>query len=215
MIERELERELIQAVQMNGCLRSFQMLIKELNLYQQVFCFAQRYAKQGLDLEEIAQETLVRAFSNIQRFDPEKGRFRSWVFGIATHQIYDWMRQRKRHHIGEGWEPVLPQKSPEELVGVMQSEKVFIEAIEGLKDKYRRVLVFFYVEGMSQEEIAKQEGLSCNNVGTILNRARKQVSKSYKIRINSKSPRQRKQLSEETLSFVDIMPALTQRFASV
>jgi RNA polymerase sigma-70 factor (ECF subfamily) len=40
-----------------------------------------------LDPEDVVQETWVRAFERFAAFDPERGSFRAWAFGIAGHVL--------------------------------------------------------------------------------------------------------------------------------
>ncbi len=49
------------------------------------------------DLEEamdISQETLLRSFRYLGRFDPERN-FRNWLFQIAINLVKDWHRRKK------------------------------------------------------------------------------------------------------------------------
>lgn len=206
------EKELILQVQGAGCTNAAQELIEGLGLYKQVFSFVQRYLTNLPDVEEVTQETLSRAFCSIKRFDTERGRFRSWVFGIAMHQVYDQMRQRKHTCLHESRELQVQERSPEELTSLLESERALVEAVEGLKGRYRRVFVQYYVEGYSQQEIAALEGITANNVGTILNRARGFLGGLYERRLKSRK-RRRRSYSKETQSFAAMLPAMTQRFA--
>jgi RNA polymerase sigma-70 factor (ECF subfamily) len=58
-----------------------------------------RYARRALghrqDAEDIAQETLARAWAHFETFDPRRS-FETWVFRIASNLITDLHRRRKR-----------------------------------------------------------------------------------------------------------------------
>lgn len=54
--------------------------------------------RQRIDPEDVVQETCVRAFTDYARFDPGRGSFRAWIFGIATHV---WLKQLRALHQGE------------------------------------------------------------------------------------------------------------------
>ena len=207
------ERLLIHQVQEKGSAKSLHILIKKLNLYQQVHAFVRRYLKDSLDVEEVTQETLARAFFNINRFDSQRSRFRSWVFGIAMHQVYDCLRRKKNFTLPYEERNQIFQYSPEEILATVESSEVFLEAIDNLKDKYRHIFVLYYVDGLSLKEIAVSEGISSNNVGTILNRARLSIASTFEKRMKCKpiEALRKKEFSKETRSFAHIIPALAQR----
>ena len=100
-MDRQTERKLIEQIKNNGCVASFSQLIKELHLYRDVFHFVKRYLNNPSDTEEVTQESMFRAFHNVHGFDPDRGRFRSWVFGIAAHQAYDRLNERKFRSLHE------------------------------------------------------------------------------------------------------------------
>ncbi len=213
-MDRQLEMKLLKDIKENGCVASYTRLIKELNLYRDVFHFVRRYLPNPSDTEEITQETMFRAFHNIKSFDPNRGRFRSWVFGIAAHQAFDRLNERKHHTLDEIETLPLKHRSPEEMLHLVRMEEALIEAIDSLGERYRRFLVMYYVEGLSHKEIAAREGITPNNAGTILNRAKDRCLQVYQANLNRKgsSNKQQKTPSQGTLAFADLFAALNQRF---
>lgn len=215
-MKRQTERELIQRIQESGCVASYTRLLKELHLYRDVFHFVRRYLPNPSDAEEVTQESMFRAFHNIQSFDTNRGRFRSWVFGIAVHQAYDRLNERKHRSLCEIEDLPGTNRSPEDMLHLMELEEALIQAIEELGERYQRILVLYYVEGLSHKEIAEQEGITPNNAGTILNRAKDRCIKLYNERLRTKSS-STSMLSAPPSSpgaqaFADILSALNQRF---
>ncbi len=59
-------------------------------------------------------------------------------------------------------------------------EKLHVEQVlQHLKEEYRDVLVRFYRDGLTPEEIAELEGVRVNTVHQRLARARKQFRQAY------------------------------------
>lgn len=70
---------------------------------------ARRLGLQIVDAEDAAQETMaafLQAYRR-KRFDPERGRLRDWLRGIAVHKIRDLQRKvgRKEKPLPDGAEP--------------------------------------------------------------------------------------------------------------
>lgn len=178
-MNREEEACLVEKVQRSGCVRSFSKLIKELHLYRDVYLHVQQYLVNPSDVEETTQEVVFRAFEKISGFDTKRGRFRSWVMGIAAHKAYDVLRSRKRHFCEIMEDHPAPQRSPEEMYELREIENYLLQALEGIRGRSLRILQHFYIEGLSHEDIGLLEGLSANHVGTILYRTRSQWLKKY------------------------------------
>lgn len=214
-MDRQTETMLIQQTQREGCALSYTRLLKELHLYRDVYHFVRRYLPNPSDAEEVTQETMFRAFHNIQGFDCSRGRFRSWVFGIAAHQAYDRLNERKHRSLCELEDLPLRHRSPEEMLSLLEMEEALIDAIEELGERYRRILVQYYIEGLSHRDIAEREGITANNAGTILNRAKDRCIQLYEERLAQSHHQQHvtpRNASAGTLAFADVMNALNHRF---
>lgn len=216
-MDRKTEVALINRIQADGCVMSYTQLLQELHLYRDVFHFVRRYLTNPSDAEEVTQETMFRAFHNIQGFDTARGRFRSWVFGIAVHQAYDRLNERKHHSLHEIEDLPTRHRSPEDMFQLMELEEALVGAIEELSERYRKMLVLFYVEGLSHKEIAEHEGITPNNAGTILNRAKERCVFLYEERLKQKKTSQgvryaTQPKSSGAIAFADLMSSLNQRF---
>lgn len=105
--------------------------------------------------EEAVQETFLRAWRAGDRFDPELGSLRTWLFAILRNVVIDLGRARaSRPGVAEG--------------GIEPSVEPFDEALlswqveEGLRrigDQHRRVLIETYYRGRPYAEIAKELGV--------------------------------------------------------
>ncbi len=63
-----------------------------------LFGYIYRMVAHRQDAEDLLQDALVRAMESIRKFRGE-GRFKSWLFGIATHVCLDHLRRRKRWRV--------------------------------------------------------------------------------------------------------------------
>jgi len=60
--------------------------------------FARRMGLSGADTEDVTQEVLMAAHRSLQEnvYDPSKGQFRAWLYGIARRQSLAALRARRR-----------------------------------------------------------------------------------------------------------------------
>ncbi len=145
-----------------------------------VASFAFSKVRNRSDAEEIAQETMVRAFENLAKLRVPR-RFSSWLLGIADHVAMDHLDKRGRSvsldAVGEGsggsgrFLPQGGEPGPEQAAGDAEDRRALLDGIAGLADRYRTVLVLKHQRGLSCEEIAKALGLATSTVTSRLSRA--------------------------------------------
>ena len=125
-----------------------------------VFRLAFRMTGNEQDAEDMVQETFLRAFKQLNRFDG-RASFGTWLYRIATNCSLDLIRARRVW--GEG-QPGLdtaesPAPSPERVTRSKQLAGILDHALEQLSDAERTAFLLRHYEGCSIEEIAKVLGI--------------------------------------------------------
>jgi RNA polymerase sigma-70 factor (ECF subfamily) len=105
--------------------------------------------------EEAVQETFLRAWRAGDRFDPQIGSLRTWLFAILRNVVIDIGRARaSRPRLAEGGAE--PSVEPlEEALLAWQVE----EAMRRIGDEHRRVLIETYYRGRPYAEVAEELGV--------------------------------------------------------
>jgi RNA polymerase sigma-70 factor (ECF subfamily) len=107
--------------------------------------------------EDLAQETFLKAYDRLDRFDSSK-RFGPWLFQIGVNNAIDWLRRNKRRHKvslneltqGEGgFEP--PDPDPRVELDLAQEVQFVLSQIPV---EYRSVLTLRDLEGFPCSEVA-------------------------------------------------------------
>lgn len=122
----------------------------------EVYRFANRSLGDGMLAEEAVQETFLRAWRAAERFDPELGSLRTWLFAIARNVIIDLSRARavRPQVTGETGED--PGDNPIEQA--MQSWLVE-EALGRISGDHRKAIVETYFRGRPYGEVAEELGV--------------------------------------------------------
>ena len=105
--------------------------------------------------EEAVQETFLRAWRAGDRFDPELGSLRTWLFAILRNVIIDLGRARAaRPAIAAG----TPEAAHEPLEDVLLTWQVE-EGLRRIGEQHRRVLVETFFRGRPYAEVAIELGV--------------------------------------------------------
>ncbi len=143
-----------------------------------VYSLALKMVRNQQIAEELTQEVFVRVWQQASTYSREKGRFSNWLFGIAHHLAIDELRRRKARPQQVYDNPDAPSSlldvtdnapgPDEQAFGGIRREYI-IEALAQLPVPQREVLEMSYFGGLTQSEIADQQG---EPLGTIKTRTR-------------------------------------------
>jgi len=123
--------------------------------------------------EEAAQESLVRAYFNMNKLR-RPGSFFSWLLGIADRVAKEHQRKEMLHQQREAI-----RSFSQEAAGPELSQDYGLEAaIAELPESYRRVVLLRYYGGSSCSEVAEQLDIPLGTVTKTLSRAYATLRKS-------------------------------------
>lgn len=146
-----------------------------------VYNFCYRYTHNREDAGDLAQETFLRAFRHLDRYN-SKYSFRSWLYTIATNTCHDWARKHNSQpapallldHADHEWHDIAAPESgnPAEIVINTENTQALETAIASLPEEYRTCIILFYVAELSQAEMCEVLSLPVTIVKNRLYRAR-------------------------------------------
>ncbi|MFZ2303379.1 MAG: RNA polymerase sigma factor [Minisyncoccia bacterium] len=143
-----------------------------------VYRYALRMTKDIEQAEDITQETFVKLWRNIHKFDTEKN-FRTWILGIAHNTAIDFLRKRKisvfsdfdtkdeRNAITDTLADIAPLAP--EIFEKEETKKLLDSALEQISPMHHEVLALYY-----------EEDLTFNEIGEILNKPLNTVKSQYR-----------------------------------
>ena len=134
------------------------------------------------DAEDAAQETFIRAYKAIKRYDPSR-KFSTWLLTIASNYCIDQHRKRKLPTFSyDSFEnPDIPEKKKGMEALMMQEEyqQQISALLDELKPKDRSAVVMRYWYDYSYEEISEALSLSVSAVKSRLHRSRQTLADAW------------------------------------
>jgi RNA polymerase sigma-70 factor, ECF subfamily len=133
------------------------------------------------DAVELGQETFIRAFQNLPRFEG-RSSFSTWLYRIASNLAIDWRRRETRYPVAYGEEAEnelrrIPSGQGDSYRAVVRDElsRKVREALNQLTAEHREVILLREMEGLSYEEISEVLGCPKGTVMSRLHYARSQL----------------------------------------
>lgn len=132
--------------------------------------------------EDLEQEVFVRAWKNQDKYE-ERGNFKTWINTIAKNISKDYLKSaQKRYEQGAtGDDEVLNaikdnKATPETALLSKIRQKRIIDAIEGLKPKFKEVIILCEINGYTYEEAAKKLDVPIGTIKSRIYNAKKELA---------------------------------------
>jgi RNA polymerase sigma-70 factor (ECF subfamily) len=149
-----------------------------------LFHFLRHRAGSDEDVEDLVQETFLKVFRNIGRYDPQR-RFSTWLFTVAFRLSVSRHRSQRLKPLPlhpDG--PEIPSPGPQQAL-IRKEESLTagnIWQVAGtLKPSEYEVLWLRYAEEMSIKEIASAMKKSLVGVRVLLHRSRLKLGKKLRV----------------------------------
>lgn len=149
-----------------------------------VYAIAYRMAGNEADARDLAQEAFIRVWKALRRIEPDAA-LEGWLYRIVTNLYIDLLRRRPRARARSLDEPIAtregqmarehadPEADVERIVLDRLVDRRVQEALLGLREDLRMVVVLADIEGYPYEEIAEMMGVPIGTIKSRLHRARR------------------------------------------
>src|SRR5215204_2497393 len=166
------DKELVTRT-LSGDVRSYEELV---NRYERlVGRVVYPYARREISVEDLVQETFLRAYDRLETFNPEY-RFKTWLLAIANNLGVDTLRRRRETvefnpetHAGAG-------RGPEAVAVDADRARSVQESVMALPETYSVPLVLRYAESLTYAEIAEILDITIPALKSRLFRARNMLA---------------------------------------
>jgi RNA polymerase sigma-70 factor (ECF subfamily) len=153
-----------------GDTRAFEVLV---NKHQRMlFGLAFRLLGDYEDARDATQNTFIRAFQRLERFDPQR-KFFSWLYRIGVNECLNLKRSRRRHEpVTDSFEAARTRDTAE----ADEMSRLIRKALQELTPDQRDVVVLKYFADLSYGEISDALGIPEKTVKSRLFTARERLS---------------------------------------
>ncbi len=161
MLSDQNDEEIIKLYK-KGDKRAFKFLIDRYT--SPLFNFVAHLAGRE-NAPDLVQETFIKAWKHINRFNAKKASFKTWLFIIAKNTTTDFLRKKKLLNFSDlendendfSFSETIPDEHPlPDIVWQKLEDEAFLnKLLEKLPINYKTVLTLHYQEEMTFSEIGK------------------------------------------------------------
>ncbi len=161
-----------------------------------VFSLCYRMLGNSRDAEDAAQESFIRAYKNLKKYDPKRS-FATWLLSIASHYCIDRMRKRRLATVSTDvlQTELIADKNtpePERKFQELEHEAIIQKILKDLKPLDRAAIILRYWHDYSEVEIAESLDLTVSAVKSRLYRSRQALAKAWLEKENASLIRERR-----------------------
>lgn len=120
--------------------------------------------------EEVVQDVFLRVWYHAKRWDPARGSVDAWIFVIARHVVYDYLRQVKSRPDLSRFDYAINEiADPDDDIREFLDVESMNAMLSSLSREQALVVRLIYVDGLSTTAVAKRLNIP---VGTVKSRMR-------------------------------------------
>jgi len=152
-------------------------------LYQTpVYNLCYRMLNNAGDAEDAAQETFLRAYKSMKKYDDSRS-FPTWLMSIAAHYCIDQLRKRRMTIVSTEdlpyFEVVEGKPGPESIMTQRQEQENVRKLLHTINPVDRAAVVMYYWNELSYQEISQALDLTESAVKSRLHRARRSLAQTW------------------------------------
>lgn len=140
---------------------------------RKVFGLAYSFLRDREAAEDVTQEVFIKVWRALPGFDG-RASVSTWIYAIARNASLSALRARRAQsslsdpEVMEAVEAINPVPSADAIV----DRAAILRLVDQLPSKQRQVIMLFYMEAQSHEEVARMLAMPLGTVKTLLHRAR-------------------------------------------
>jgi|SRR5208282_6348054 len=155
-----------------GDVDSFRLLVQRHQ--RSLFSLVSNLVRDATDRDDIAQETFLAAYLHLGSYDPQRGKFVTWLLTIARNKCFNELKER-RPLVMEVLPPKVDRTDPADRLLERELFMQFDQALAALPFAQKTAFVLSEIEGLSHEEICQIEEVPLGTVKSRISRAKEKL----------------------------------------
>jgi RNA polymerase sigma factor (sigma-70 family) len=144
-----------------------------------VFAIILNFIKDHNEAENVAQEVFLQIYTSLPKYKSDN--FKGWIGRITANKSIDWKRKKEskfREETMENAEYIIDSQkfnffeTPEDKLIQKENRDLIYKLCKNIPPIYEKVIMKFYFEEKSYEEIAIEEGATTKTIASRLYRGR-------------------------------------------
>ena len=143
-----------------------------------ILALAHRMLGDAVEAEDVAQETMLRAWKQAPRWRPGRAKFDTWLHRVGLNLCYD--RLRRRREVPTETPPDQPDPGPAPDRGLLAAELgVRVQgALQALPERQREAIVLCHYQELTNIEAAGLMAVSIDALESLLSRGRRTLRRT-------------------------------------
>ena len=167
---------------LDGCKKlqpKWQRVLYDL-LFESVLLTISKFKLTTPEAEDLMQETFIKIFNNLNRYDPEKASINTWASMIAKRLTINYCNSKYRQNLMESINESTQKQAVKEFASTDFDWERMQRAINQIPGKYKTVLELSIFQGLKHTAISEELGISESTSRVYLSRALELIRKDFK-----------------------------------
>jgi RNA polymerase sigma-70 factor (ECF subfamily) len=180
-VEMKNDEEIARLIQ-SGRVEFFDALVKRYEV--KISRYARKFLSDKDDIGDVLQDIFIKVYTNIKSFDANR-KFSSWIYRIAHNELVNALKKRKNKILPlidlDIFLPYNISKDDFNKNNDQQDVKKIVEECLGqLTEKYKEIIILYYLEELSYKEIADILQIPVSTAGIRIKRGREMMQSIHK-----------------------------------
>lgn len=143
--------------------------------------YVRRFTQDKEDVTDLVQTIFIKGYVHLQSFDNTRS-FNSWIYRIAHNESVNHLKKKGGQKVSFiDFDTFLPHPFAEESSDTVALDRELKElmdtSLEKISPKYREVLVLYFYEELSYQEMSEVLAIPVSTVGVRIKRAKEALKK--------------------------------------